>query len=144
MGDSKMGVAHQFAIISKESKEFIITSDMESVLVPDLVIQYIRDSLDWIVSYWNGKDLRKNLSYYGFSIIESDEIAKLIKILEGWKNLFHVASDEFCITGAYLPEEERYEKILLRREDMEKWLNDFIIICQKAMNDDHKILHNGI
>ena len=50
-----MGSVHQFAIISKKSDENIISSNMESVSISDVIIQYIGDSLKWVNATWNGK-----------------------------------------------------------------------------------------
>ena len=40
-----MGLVHQFAIIPKDSDESIVSSDMDSVSISDMIIQYIGDSL---------------------------------------------------------------------------------------------------
>ena len=50
-----MGLVHQFAIIPKDSDESIVSSDMDSVSISDMIIQYIGDSLKWISTTWNGK-----------------------------------------------------------------------------------------
>ena len=118
-----MGLAHQFAIISQYSNESIISSDMDCVSVSDMVIQYIGDSLKWVHTMWNGKKFQEGISYYGYSVIENDEIIKLKNIITRWV---------------------KYENALVKREEIIKTLNSLIFICEKAINEGAKILHNGI
>ncbi len=139
-----MGLAHQFAIISQYSNESIISSDMDCVSVSDMVIQYIGDSLKWVHTMWNGKKFQEGISYYGYSVIENDEIIKLKNIITRWVELFCLSPDEFYLTGDFLPDEEKYENALVKREEIIKTLNSLIFICEKAINEGAKILHNGI
>lgn len=139
-----MGLEHRFAIISKNSSENIITPDMNSVSISDMIIRYIGDSLKWICTTWNGKRLQNGISYYGFSFIENGEIIKLESIIKQWMELFCISPDEFYLTGDYLPEEKRYENILVKKEEILKSLNSFVYICEKAIKENAKILHNGI
>ena len=44
----------------------------------------------------------------------------------------------------FLPDEEKYENALVKREEIIKTLNSLIFICEKAINEGAKILHNGI
>lgn len=139
-----MGLAHQFAIISQYSNESIISSDMDCVSVSEMVIQYIGDSLKWVHTMWNGKKFQEGISYYGYSVIENDEIIKLKNIITRWVELFCLSPDEFYLTGDFLPDEEKYENALIKREEIIKTLNSLIFICEKAINEGAKILHNGI
>ncbi len=139
-----MGLVHQFAIIPKDSDVSIVSSDMDSVSISDVIIQYIGDSLKWINTNWNGKKMQKGISYYGFSFIEDGEIIKLKKILKQWVELFRLSPDEFYLAGEFLPDEERYENILVKRGEIIKSLNSCIYICGKAINEGKRILYNGI
>lgn len=139
-----MGLIHQFAIISQYSNESIISSDMDCVSVSDILIQYIGDSLKWVHTMWNGKKFQKGISYYGYSIIENDEIIKFKNIIKRWAELFCLSPDEFYLTGDFLPDEEKYENTLVKREEIIKTLNSLVSICEKAINEGAKILHNGI
>lgn len=133
-----MGLAHQFAIISQYSNESIISSDMDCVSVSDMVIQYIGDSLKWVHTMWNGKKFQEGISYYGYSVIENDEIIKLKNIITRWVELFCLSPDEFYLTGDFFPDEEKYENVLVKREEIIKTLNSLIFICEKAINEEGK------
>lgn len=139
-----MGLVHQFAIIPKDSDVSIVSSDMDSVSISDIIIQYIGDSLKWISTNWNGKKIQNGICYYGFSVIEDCEITRLKNILKQWVELFRLAPDEFYLTGEYLIDEERYENVLVKREEIIKNLNSCIYICEKAINEGKRVLHNGI
>lgn len=93
---------------------------------------------------WNGKKFQEGISYYGYSVIENDEIIKLKNIITRWVELFCLSPDEFYLTGDFLPDEEKYENALVKREEIIKTLNSLIFICEKAINEGAKILHNGI
>ena len=132
-----MGLVHQFAIIPKDSDVSIVSSDMDSVSISDVIIQYIGDSLKWINTNWNGKKMQNGISYYGFSFIEDGEIIKLKKILKQWVELFRLSPDEFYLTGEFLPDEKRYENILVKRpgtgEIKAEYYND--ILGKEALCD---------
>lgn len=139
-----MALEHQFAFISANSKEIYISHDMEMVCVPDDFIQYIWDSLQWIDSEWNGTVQKAGLSYYGFSVIEGQEIKKLMCIINQWKELLQLATDEFCLTGNFLPDDNKYEKIKMNKYEVIEILTSWECLCKKAMEEEGKILHNGI
>lgn len=139
-----MGLEHKIAIISQNSKESIISSNMNSVTVSDVIIQYIGDSLKWLHTIWNGKKIQEGICYYGFSIIEGDELVKFKNILKQWKALFSLAPKEFYLTGNFLTDKEQYEKNLMERDEILKVLELCINICEEAINEGGKILYNGI
>lgn len=54
-----MSLTHYFVIVPQESNQKIIEMDMESAKISDIIIQYIGDSLRWIYTNWNGKEIKK-------------------------------------------------------------------------------------
>ena len=140
-----MALSHHFAVIAKNNKSCIISSKMEYASLSDNIFIYIKDSLDWIHSNWCGSQISKGLSYSGFSYIEDiSDIKHFEKIIIYWKELFELAPDEFYITGDYLLDDNKYEKILIKKFDVIMELSNLISICQKAIKTQGKILHNGI
>lgn len=138
-----MALVHEFAILDN-SKEYFISSKTEKVEVPDELLKYINDSLEWIYSTWNGDKYNKGLSYYGFSIIEVNEVEKLIKIIRAWKELFECAPCDFLLHGDYLLDEENYEKNKFKKDEVIDLFDSLMILCQKAKKQNFKIIHNGI
>ena len=139
-----MGVMHRFAILPKDSNESIILPDMDSVVVSDIIIEYIADSLKWVHTTWNGEKVQEGISYYGYSFIEADEIIKFKNIIKQWRELFYLAPKEFYLTGDFLPDEDHYEKNLVKRNEILEVLETCIHMCEKAINEGDKILHIGI
>ena len=140
-----MSLSHQFAVVSKNSNSYIISSEMEYASLSDNVYIYIKDSLNWINSNWCGKKVSNGLAYSGFSYIEGVfNIENFERVIFHWKNLFELAPDEFYITGNYSIDDNNYEQILLKKQDVIMELSNIIKICRKAININGKILHNGI
>lgn len=139
-----MPLVHQFAIILKDSNEKFVSKEMESVEISDSLIQYVGDSLKWINSSWNGKEKKAGISYYGFSIIEDDELMKFIDIINQWKQLFKLAPNIICLTGNFLPDENRYEKEFIDKKVILQNFDSWECLCKRALAMKAKILHNGI
>ena len=132
-----MALEHSFCIDEHTEK-------MDEVLVPDDLITYISDSLYWIVSLWNGHDAKNGLPYYGWATIEGDEIVKLKKILIQWKELFFLANEEIKITGNYLPQVMKYEKIVFSKSELLEIIDRLIQLCSKAERMHTYISYSGI
>lgn len=139
-----MSLVHDFAIISKEYDELEILRDMKKVSIPDDIILYMSDSLKWINSYWNGKEYKESLNYYGYSFISGEDLNKLAHIVNIWKELFSLAPDTFFITSEYILNEKRYEKISIKRKEIVSLLSEWRNLCKEAIEDDCNIIHRGI
>ena len=132
-----MSLTHEFAVIEKGSNINCIDKSMDMVFVSDKVILYIKDSLDWIDTYWNGKTKRnKGLNYYGYT--------KIKNILDAWILLFDTAPEQFILKGDYLIEENEYERDLYSKSELLQQLQSLRDMCIDAMNHDMDILHEGI
>ena len=56
----EMSLCHEFAIIEKNNSENFIDANMNAVSISDEIILYIKDSLYWIDTWWNGKEKRRD------------------------------------------------------------------------------------
>lgn len=139
-----MSLCHEFAIIEKDNSENFIDANMNAVSISDEIILYIKDSLYWIDTWWNGKEKKKGLSYYGYTKIEDKNIGKLICILDAWIALFKMAPEKFVLTGNYLLEEDKYEENPFTKKELLQQLKSLKTICIDAVNQNMDILHNGI
>ena len=140
-----MSLTHEFAVIEKGSNINCIDKSMDMVFVSDKVILYIKDSLDWIDTYWNGKTKRnKGLNYYGYTKIRGQDIEQLKNILDAWILLFDTAPEQFILKGDYLIEENEYERDLYSKSELLQQLQSLRDMCIDAMNHDMDILHEGI
>lgn len=139
-----MALVHKFVVIPKENTQRVISDDMSSVVISDIIIRYINDSLQWIFSIWNDEKREKGISYYGYSIIEGEEINKLKNLIMQWENLFRLSPSEICLTGGFLLEKNKYEKNKIKKESVIDELHSLVEICEEAIKKDGNILHNGI
>lgn len=139
-----MSLSHEFAVIRKNTNENFIDASMNPVSIPDAIVLYMNDSFQWVDTWWNGNKEGKGLSYYGYTIIKSENVGKLNQIISTWIALFEIAPDDFFLTGNYLPEEDKYEKSLFNKQNVLLQLKDLSAICVEAIKQKKCILHNGI
>lgn len=139
-----MALVHKFVVIPKENIQRVISDDMNSVVISDVIIRYINDSLQWIFSVWNDGKKKRGISYYGYSIIEGEEINKLKSIIIQWESLFRLSPSKIYLTGSFLLEKNQYEKNKIGKECVTGELHSLVEICEEAIKKDANILHNGI
>lgn len=132
-----MSLEHSFSVFENTEK-------MDTVSVPDGLITYMNDSLYWIVSLWNRKKTNNGLPYYGEATIEGEDIVKFKKILIQWRELFSLGTEEIILTGNYLVDEMKYEKIVYSKGELLEIINMLIQLCSKAEMMHTYILFEGI
>ena len=132
-----MSLEHSFSVFENTEK-------MDTVSVPDGLITYMNDSLYWIVSLWNRKNANNGLPYYGEATIEGEDIVKLKKILIQWRELFSLGTEEIILTGNYLVDEMKYEKIVYSKGELLEIIDRLIQLCSKAEMMHKYILFEGI
>lgn len=136
LGIGKMGLIHTFRLID---------SDYEEVVeVEDTIFIYIMDSFEWIESCWNGKKIKKGLSYYGFSYIEPGEVEKLMHIFQCWEKLFRLGTDKIILKGNFDLDVGKYEKNIFLKTDLIDMFEQLIDLCQRALLEKIDILYEGI
>ena len=136
-GGKTMALEHCFSIIKNKEK-------IEKVNIPDDFINYIKDSLFWIVSSWNGKTLKSGLPYYGEALISDEELVKFKTILEKWRGLFSLGIEEINLTGDFLIDEMKYEKVIYKKCELLNILDGLLQLCDKAECLKADILYEGI
>ena len=70
-----MALAHQLVVITRENPEENVWLDTERVFLSNLLFQYMKDSLMWVNTRWNGKKLTTGFTEGGFSVIDRREIS---------------------------------------------------------------------
>lgn len=135
---------HGFTIIEKDEKKSKLDPSKEDIVVSDDLILYLWDSFKWIKFKWANGKCKKGLDYYGYTIMEEEEIKNLIPIIEKWIELFECAPEKFSLTGLYMCEENKYEKIKMKRKRVLNELCSFVQLCKKALETDKIIVHYGI
>lgn len=140
-----MGLYHEFTILDSNMNVMNIKYCKENmeVSMSDVLFCYMNDSFEWIKGKWNGMKEKQGLNYYGYTVLERQEIVKLQHIMEGWIKLFEQAPDTFCLTGFYM-EDGRYERNQMKKKELIQELRMLVHLCKKAQKKDGKILHYGI
>lgn len=140
-----MALNHQFIIVDKDSRINYIEDWMDKIEISDNLILYIKDSFEWIETTGIRASSKKTgLDYYGYTIIKTEGIEKLHKILVCWRSLFEKAPEEFILTGNFMPEENTYERNCYIRKEVIKQLKELEVMCNEALTKEAYILHNGI
>ena len=93
-----MALAHQLVVITRENPEENVWLDTERVFLSNLLFQYMKDSLMWVNTRWNGKKLTTGFTEGGFSVIDRREIEKFLHIMKRWEELFQCSPEEFYLT----------------------------------------------
>lgn len=118
------------------------------VSINDHIILYILDTLNFVKFKWPSGEVKNELAYYGYSIIEGDEIKKIREIFKGWKIIFNEGNSIITLTGLYtvLGEntEGEYEEIKIEKRKIIKCFDDLINICDIAYKNSYSILHLGV
>lgn len=137
-----MSLVHEFILTNQNGNIFSL--NVEKISISDDLILYMGDSLNWIDSMWNGRDEKKGLNYYGETIIREQNVDKLRNVIQAWINLFELSTEEFILTGNYLLEENKYEKVPFNKKDVLLQLKSLYFLCEKAIEQNKDILHSGI
>lgn len=139
-----MALIHEFSYIPVKCSGELYSNVEGTIAVPDEIVQYIGDSLQWISSKWNNSKKKTGISYYGFSVIEEADIRKLRDIVTQWRKLFELGPEIFYLTGNFQSEEGRYEKNKINRGELIEIFNSWIQLCETALEKGYLILHEGI
>lgn len=127
-------------------KEKVNSTNLGSnqISISDALILYMGDSFNWVSSLWNGKDEKRGLNYYGETIIKDENLIKLKEIIFCWIQLFELSTEKLILTGNYLLEENKYEKNCFNKRDVLLQLKSLYFLCEKAIEKNGYIMHNGI
>lgn len=139
-----MSLMHEFSNIPAKYSGEVFLNTKETITVPDEIIQYIGDSLQWISTNWNNSKKKNGISYYGFSVIEGAEIKKLGEIVGQWKRLFELGPENFYLTGNFQLGKNQYEKSKINKRELVEILNSWQQLCDMAFENGDLILHEGI
>jgi len=140
-----MSPKHEFMVRNSVVKDNIAENQLVITEVDDFIILYIKDSLKWVLTYWNKNESEKSgLNYYGVTIFKENSIKHLRAIIICWIDLFNEAPEEFLLTGGYLLNEKQYEKRTLCKTDILYQLEKLVDVCNQSIDQGNLLLHKGI
>lgn len=163
-GKSIMSLNHEFVILDnesnweKQSSEFYKNKkEFEYVAIHDDYIQYFSDFLKFFTLYNPARNENvQGLCYYGVTIIPSDVLQSILKMLEHFLEIFESAPDEISLTGNYVCgfadkpdftgnyEKGYFETLKISKEKFCKKLNEIILLFSEARTEKKCIMHLGI
>lgn len=138
-----MSLKHEFRISENvyDEKENSIEN---TVSISDDLVRYMSDSLCWIQTFWNGKKEKEGLNYYGYTIIKGENVKKLRKVIEAWMHLFENSTSTIILTGDFIVDEDKYERIEVGKEVCLAQLMALEKLCVEAEKGKKAVLHEGI
>lgn len=80
----------------------------------------------------------------GHTIIKGEAVKKLRKVIEAWICLFENSTSRIILTGDYIIDEDRYERIEFDKEECLTQLMALKKLCEKAEKEKKAVLHEGI
>ncbi|ELZ4686742.1 hypothetical protein UL357_002541, partial [Enterococcus faecalis] len=104
-----MGLTHDFYLVDNEITWENIPEGAIMTKVPDNFFISIQDYLRWVNTERDDGKVEKGFFYYGISIVKETELEKFLSILDSLILLYNHSSEDFYLTGFYLPDENRYE-----------------------------------
>ncbi len=143
MGGVTVALTHDFYAIYTDQNGNITKNSLE-IKVDDFIILYIKDSLKWIKTTWVSGLYKESIDYYGQSIISGEDLRKLLCIIGAWMSLFDLSTSDTELTGDFLIDEQKYERIKIKKEDLLKQLSGLHCLCKDAIDNNHSVLHIGI
>jgi len=154
---------HHFGVVKIANKDYAdrrqwkhFTGLKELMLrrieVPDDVILYIADSLEWIPTFNPSTQKEQSgITYHGITIIPSSGAKAAASIFGAWASLLSLSPEVLRLTAWFsLPKGETnqggYEGLHLRRDDVTSSLNAIVSACERVSESGgaEYLLHLGI
>lgn len=154
-----MSLEHEFYLVptSVSYREVMERSRNElqiidTVDIPDELIRYIIDSLEWIPSKNPSKSMtkeEKGLNYYGVTFFDQASAEIMKGILISWHSLFSNSPDKLVLTGDYELSFNKkvrgeYERLVFSRAEVLKLLKKLICMVTKLKEGNFYLYHLGI
>ncbi|EGO5829926.1 hypothetical protein K7P65_002526 [Enterococcus faecalis] len=139
-----MGLTHDFYLVDNEITWENIPEEAIMTKVPDNFFISIQDYLRWVNTERDDGKVEKGFFYYGISIVKETELEKFLSILDSLILLYNHSSEDFYLTGFYLPDENRYEENYFQKKEVLNILNSLRAIANEAITRKKKIIHMGI
>jgi len=142
------GPYHEFLLVERSRHEpadyLALIHHAHAIKVPDDLVRYIADSLDWIESSNPaGGSKGSGLNYYGPTIVESSGAQRLAGLLQAWAALFRLGPEELELTGYWSPSSGKYERLLFNRDKVVILFDQVAHLAARVTSTSY-LLHLGI
>ncbi|MFS7206731.1 hypothetical protein AB6831_04395 [Carnobacterium divergens] len=125
--------------------EFEIENEKIQVVIDDNLILFFGDTLNFFPCDWNEEGNHKEgLNYYGYTLINADNLTNFIEIIKGWLQIIKTFPEEFDLTTGVDVEKDEYDKEKFKKENVINQLESLRDMCIKAKDTHRTIKHIGI
>lgn len=146
---------HEFLLISRlvdyrglSKNPYVI----DSVDIPDELIEYMADSLNWIpcknpaISFTQEET---GINYYGVTLFDRTSVPTMKSIFMAWHSLFANSPEKLELTGDFVPSSHKkslgaYERLVFDRDDVLKLLETLLTMVERIEQENLYIYHLGI
>jgi hypothetical protein len=154
-----MALTHEFYLIPKtvDIEQFWMdiknnSEIIDSVVIHDGIILYIKDSIKWIPSKHpalSGIPRGTGINYYGVTLFDHESAIILENVFTTWRNLFENSPKVLKLTGGFVwvEGEERssdYEKLVFNRDGIIEQFEKVISFAKKLAEGNFYLYHCGI
>lgn len=154
-----MSLEHEFFLVpnSVSYQELIRGSEInpviiDSINVPDDLIQYIADSLNWIPCKNPAISMTKEetgINYYGVTLFDQTSVATMKSIFMAWHSLFSNSPEKMELTGEFVVSSKRnilgeYDHLIFSKDDVLELLERMLSLIARLEEEDLFLYHLGI
>lgn len=154
-----MSLEHEFFLVpnSVSYQELIRGSEInpviiDSINVPDDLIQYIADSLNWIPCKNPAISMTKEdtgMNYYGVTLFDQTSAAILKSIITAWHSLFINSPEKLELTGEFEYSSNKKvlggrERLVFSRNDVLELLKRLLSMIERLEEENLYLYHLGI
>lgn len=154
-----MSLEHEFCLVPKTVNYFerIMSGEKDSdtigsVAIPDDLIQYILDSLNWIPSKNPAKSMtreEKGINYHGITLFDQTSAAVMKNVFAAWHTLFTNSPEKLELTGEFLVSSRKnilgeYERLVFNRNDVLDLLERLLSMIDRLEEENLFLYHLGI
>ena len=156
-----MSIEHEFFLVSNTVayQDLILMRNNEKNLdiidsldLPDDLIQYIADSLNWIPCKNPAKSMIKEeegINYYGVTLFDQTSAATMKSIFTAWHSLFTNSPETLELTGEFIHSSNKKllgerERLVFRRNDVLELLERLLSMIVRLEEENLYLYHLGI
>ncbi|AQU78888.1 MULTISPECIES: hypothetical protein [Planococcus] len=125
---------------------------IDSIDIPDDLIQYIADSLNWIPCKNPAISMTKEnigINYYGVTLFDQTSAATMKSIFTAWLSLFTNSLEKLELTGEFVHSSNKKvlggrERLVFCRNDVLELLKRLLSMIERLEEENLYLYHLGI
>ncbi|MGK7377268.1 hypothetical protein ACSFXN_05460 [Planococcus sp. 1R117A] len=154
-----MSLAHEFFLVPNTvSYQELMGSNeknpdiIDSIDLPDNLIQYIADSMNWIPCKNPAVSMTrevKGIHYHGVTLFDQTSAATMKSIFTAWHSLFSNSLEKLELTGEFVHSSNKKvlcgrERLLFCRNDVLELLERLLSMIERLKEKNLYLYHLGI